>query len=94
MVAALGFEEGYTRVYLGLHWFTDTVSGFIYGCLLLCIFIAAVRLIAGPARGHARAAATAEDFDARVGRPVGEVQVARSALRVPTRSDCGRAGAP
>ena len=29
VVAALGFEEGYTRVYLGLHWFTDTVSGFI-----------------------------------------------------------------
>ena len=33
VVAALGFSEAYSRVYLTLHWFTDAVSGLIYGGL-------------------------------------------------------------
>jgi membrane-associated phospholipid phosphatase len=47
VVAALGFSEAYSRVYLSLHWFTDSVSGLFYGCLLLAGFIFAVHLVAG-----------------------------------------------
>jgi|RhiMetdeSRZDD1v2_1073273.scaffolds.fasta_scaffold11210_10 membrane-associated phospholipid phosphatase len=50
VVAALGFNEGYSRLYLGMHWFTDVPSGWLYGCMLLALFITAVRLVAGPAR--------------------------------------------
>jgi membrane-associated phospholipid phosphatase len=49
IVAAFGFSEAYSRGYLAVHWFTDIVSGFIYGFLLFAAFAAAVRLIAGPA---------------------------------------------
>jgi membrane-associated phospholipid phosphatase len=48
VVAALGFDEAYSRVYLSLHWFTDALSGLLYGSLLLAVFIAAVRISAGP----------------------------------------------
>jgi len=54
-VAALGFNEAYSRVYLTLHWFTDALSGLLYGGLLLAVFIAAVRVVAGPAPAAARA---------------------------------------
>lgn len=54
-VAALGFNEAYSRVYLTLHWFTDALSGLLYGGLLLAVFIAAVRVAAGPAPAAARA---------------------------------------
>jgi membrane-associated phospholipid phosphatase len=50
VVAALGFDEAYSRVYLSLHWTTDALSGLFYGCLLLAAFIAAVRIVAGPPR--------------------------------------------
>ena len=50
VVAALGFSEGYSRGYLTLHWFTDIISGIIYGCLILAIFIATIRVVIGPAR--------------------------------------------
>ncbi len=49
-VAALGFNEGYSRVYLGMHWTTDVLSGWFYGILLLALFILATRLVMGPAR--------------------------------------------
>jgi membrane-associated phospholipid phosphatase len=55
-VAALGFNEAYSRVYLSLHWFTDALSGLLYGALLLAGFVLAVRVVAGPAPA-ARAAA-------------------------------------
>ena len=48
VIAAFGFSEAYSRGYLAVHWFTDVVSGFLYGCLLLCVFAAAVRFVAGP----------------------------------------------
>lgn len=46
-VAALGFNEAYSRVYLSLHWLTDALSGLFYGTLLLAAFIAAIHLVAG-----------------------------------------------
>ncbi len=52
-VAALAFNEGYSRLYLGMHWATDVLSGWIYGLLLLAAFITAIRLVAGPARSPA-----------------------------------------
>jgi membrane-associated phospholipid phosphatase len=48
VVAALAFTEAYSRVYLTLHWFTDAISGLIYGGLILAVFIATVRLVDGP----------------------------------------------
>jgi membrane-associated phospholipid phosphatase len=48
-VAALAFNEAYSREYLGKHWFTDIVSGLLYGAVLLAPFVAGVRMIAGPA---------------------------------------------
>src|SRR5205085_5992832 len=81
VVAALGFEEGYSRVYLGLHWFTDVVSGFLYGCLLLAVFIAAVRVIAGPARGPAGGAVTVEETELTAPPPGDELTVMRSVRR-------------
>jgi membrane-associated phospholipid phosphatase len=50
VIAALGFSEAYSRVYLTLHWFTDAVSGLIYGGLILAVFVATIRLVNGP--GH------------------------------------------
>ncbi|MHB1430676.1 MAG: phosphatase PAP2 family protein [Streptosporangiaceae bacterium] len=47
VVVALGFNEGYSRVYLSKHWFTDAVSGLLYGALLLIPFIVAIYMIAG-----------------------------------------------
>jgi undecaprenyl-diphosphatase len=61
VVACLAFNEGYSRLYLGMHWTTDVLSGWIYGCLLLVVFIAAVRLIAGPAQIAHRGPAGAPD---------------------------------
>jgi hypothetical protein len=58
-VAALAFSQAYCRQYLSQHWFTDIVSGLLYGVLLLVPFIAAVRLIAGPAGVEAERRRTA-----------------------------------
>jgi membrane-associated phospholipid phosphatase len=56
-VAALGFNEGYSRVYLSLHWFTDAVSGLLYGGLLLTVYIIAVHFVVGrPSQPMAQAA--------------------------------------
>jgi membrane-associated phospholipid phosphatase len=48
-VAALSFNEAYSREYLSKHWFTDILSGLFYGAVLLVPSMAAVRLVAGPA---------------------------------------------
>jgi hypothetical protein len=47
VVVALGFNEGYSRVYLSKHWFTDAVSGLLYGALLLIPFIVAIYMVMG-----------------------------------------------
>jgi undecaprenyl-diphosphatase len=60
-VAALAFNEGYSRVYLGMHWTTDVLSGWFYGILLLALFILATRLIMGPARAPEEVAAGAPE---------------------------------
>jgi membrane-associated phospholipid phosphatase len=49
-VAAVAFNEGYSRLYLGMHWSTDVLSGWFYGILLLALFILATRVVMGPAR--------------------------------------------
>jgi membrane-associated phospholipid phosphatase len=49
VVAALGFSEAYSRGYLTLHWFTDILSGLVYGALSLIAFITAIRLAGRPA---------------------------------------------
>jgi membrane-associated phospholipid phosphatase len=53
-VAALAFSEAYSRSYLTLHWFTDVVSGLLYGLLMLVAFIIAVRVVAGPPQAWRR----------------------------------------
>jgi membrane-associated phospholipid phosphatase len=47
-VAALAFNEAYSRGYLTLHWFTDILSGLVYGTLLLALLVVAIRLVLGP----------------------------------------------
>jgi membrane-associated phospholipid phosphatase len=53
VVAALAFSEAYSRIYLTLHWFTDAISGLIYGSLILAVFIITIRVVVGPARQRA-----------------------------------------
>ena len=76
-VAVLAFNEGYSRAYLGMHWFTDVLSGWIYGGLLLALLIVAVRLVAGPrgsrARRRSRGRACRRRGAQRLGRSPAEV---------------------
>lgn len=58
-VTALTFHQAYCREYLSKHWFTDILSGVLYGGVLLAPFVAAVRLIAGPVRAQIRRAGSA-----------------------------------
>ncbi len=47
-MAALAFNQAYAREYCSKHWFTDIITGLLYGGILLAPFMAAVRWIAGP----------------------------------------------
>jgi membrane-associated phospholipid phosphatase len=53
----LAFNAAYCRQYLSKHWFTDVITGLLYGALLYVPFAVAVRLLDGPpARRAARPA--------------------------------------
>jgi membrane-associated phospholipid phosphatase len=69
VIAALGFNEGYSRVYLSLHWFTDAISGLLYGGLLLAAFIAAVHLTIGPPARPGQDAARGDGAHGRAASP-------------------------
>jgi membrane-associated phospholipid phosphatase len=69
VVACLAFNEGYSRIYLGMHWTTDVLSGWFYGLLLLVVFIAAVRYVAGPARVPSAMATGAPAVTRQAGTP-------------------------
>jgi membrane-associated phospholipid phosphatase len=67
VVAALGFNEAFSRVYLSLHWFTDSISGLLYGCLLLAVFVFAVHVVAGrPGTGRGEDQGSRRDTAAEV----------------------------
>lgn len=59
MFGIAAFVEGYTRIYLLKHWFTDVVGGWVYGSLLLATLIAAASTLVqrnreeGPTAGSA-----------------------------------------
>ncbi|TDB89594.1 phosphatase PAP2 family protein [Actinomadura sp. KC216] len=52
-LAAFAFLEGYTRWHLSKHWITDVYAGWIYGYLLLAVFVfAGWSLLAEPGDGE------------------------------------------
>jgi membrane-associated phospholipid phosphatase len=64
LLSLAAFVEGYTRIYLLKHWFTDVIGGWIYGSLLLGVLVAATATLVGkraePAPPSARRAADTE----------------------------------
>lgn len=48
VTSLLAFNAGYCREYLSRHWFTDVVTGLLYGGVLYAPFAVAVRVLAGP----------------------------------------------
>jgi membrane-associated phospholipid phosphatase len=69
VIAALGFIEAYSRVYLAVHWVSDAVGGLIFGAALLGIFIVALRTVTGRTRSTGSGPASSERLMA--GRPSG-----------------------
>jgi membrane-associated phospholipid phosphatase len=61
VIAALGFIEAYSRVYLAVHWVSDAVGGLIFGGVLLGIFIVALR--AGTGQGATNGSAARAESD-------------------------------
>jgi membrane-associated phospholipid phosphatase len=45
LLAAMVTLEGYTRVYLLKHWLTDALGGYVYGGLMLTVFVYAGRAL-------------------------------------------------
>jgi membrane-associated phospholipid phosphatase len=62
LVAVMAVVEGYTRVYLLKHWLTDVLGGYVFGALLLAVFVyaAGALLDGGAAEPPAPDAAPAE----------------------------------
>lgn len=46
LLALAAYVEGYTRIYLLKHWFTDVVAGWLFGSLLLFVLMAATTTLA------------------------------------------------
>jgi membrane-associated phospholipid phosphatase len=82
IVAALGFSEAYSRAYLTLHWFTDIISGLIYGFLILAVFIVTIRLVVGRGSGPEAARVPADPVVA-VGLAADRSPVVSDAAQVP-----------
>ncbi|HEX6468675.1 MAG TPA: phosphatase PAP2 family protein [Streptosporangiaceae bacterium] len=56
LLAVMSVVEGYTRVYLLKHWLTDVLGGYVFGVLLLAVFVyAAGALLDGEAAAGAEA---------------------------------------
>jgi membrane-associated phospholipid phosphatase len=45
LLAAMATFEGYTRLYLLKHWLTDVLGGYVFGALLLAVFVFAGRAL-------------------------------------------------
>jgi membrane-associated phospholipid phosphatase len=45
LIALMATVEGYTRVYLLKHWLTDVLGGYVFGGLLLVVFVYAGRVL-------------------------------------------------
>ena len=59
VLATMAVVEGYTRVYLLKHWLTDALGGYVFGGLLLIVFVFAGRAlldttVKAPAPGESR----------------------------------------
>ena len=92
-VAALAFNEGYSRIYLGMHWTTDVLSGWVYGILLLAVFILATRVVMGPARVPDEPVAggrpAARHAQHPVARPAGTSSAGTTVARPPGTAPAG-----
>lgn len=49
-VVAIAYFEGFTRIYLGKHWFVDCLGGLFFGTALLVVMIAGLRAYLGPVK--------------------------------------------
>lgn len=47
-VVAIAYFEGFSRIYLGKHWFVDCLGGLFFGTALLLVMIAGLRTFLGP----------------------------------------------
>lgn len=45
VLAAASYVEGFSRVYLSKHWFTDVVGGWVFGVLLLAVLIVCAQVL-------------------------------------------------
>jgi PAP2 superfamily len=66
LVAVMATVEGYTRLYLQKHWFTDVLGGYVFGCILLAVFVYAGRALLDPA-DSSRAAGAGEAIPSQAG---------------------------
>lgn len=69
LLATLAYLEGFTRLYVSKHWFTDVPSGWIYGAALLAVLIFAVRPLLHPPGDAAGEAAGESAGSAFASRP-------------------------
>jgi membrane-associated phospholipid phosphatase len=71
----LAFNAAYCRQYLSKHWFTDVITGLVYGAMLYVPFAAAIRLLASPPARPARLPSRAAGLTAEPVSPDGSAVV-------------------